>query len=81
VAESVRVRHQPLILNRSRKRAPNLYAGDRIIAGLCTLFMRRARVLRSAIGLKPFTLLNLHSLLTRRKYRLLFSPQRSVPRS
>ena len=48
VAESVLVRHQLLILNRGRKRAPNLRATDRIIAGLCTLFMRPARVLRSA---------------------------------
>ena len=53
VAESMLIRHQLLILNRGRKRAPNLRAGDRIIAGLCTLFMRPARVLRSAIVLKP----------------------------
>jgi hypothetical protein len=39
VAESVSVQHQLLILNRGRKRAPNLRATDRIIAGLCTLFM------------------------------------------
>ena len=42
VAESVLVRHQLFILNRRRKRAPNLRATDRIIAGLCTLFMRPA---------------------------------------
>jgi hypothetical protein len=41
----VLVRHQLLILNRGRMRAPNLRATDRIIAG--TLFMRPARVLRS----------------------------------
>jgi transposase InsO family protein len=76
VAESVRVRHQLLILNRGRKRAPNLRAADRIIAGLCTLVMRPSRVPRSAILLKPSTLLHLHSLLCRRKYRLLFSPKR-----
>src|SRR6202166_378514 len=76
VAESVLVRHQLLILNRGRKRAPNLRAADRIIAGLCTLFMRPQRVPRSAIVLKPSTLLHLHSLLRRRKYRLLFSPKR-----
>ena len=75
VAESVLVRHQPLVLNRGRKRAPNLRARDRIIAGLCTLFLRPARVLRCAIVL-PSTLLHLHSLLTKRKYRLLFSPER-----
>ena len=38
VAESVLVRHQLLILNRGRKRAPNLHVLDRIIAGLCTPF-------------------------------------------
>src|SRR5215469_16604625 len=75
VAESVLVRHQLLILNRGRKRAPNLRATDRIIAGLCTLFMRPARVLRSAIVLKSSTLLHLHSVLRQRKYRMLFSPR------
>jgi putative transposase len=75
VAESALVRHQLLILNRGRKRAPNLRAADRIIAGLCTLFMRPARVLRSAIVLKPSTLLHLHSVLTKLKYRMLFSPK------
>jgi hypothetical protein len=39
VAESVLVKHQLLILNRGRKRAPNLCSADRVIAGLCTLFM------------------------------------------
>ena len=72
VAESVLVKHQLLILNRGRKRAPNLRAADRIIAGLCTLFMRPARVLRSAIVLKPSTLLHFHQALKKRKYRLLF---------
>jgi hypothetical protein len=69
-------RHQLLILNRGRQRAPNLRATDRIIAGLCTLFVRPARVLRSAIVLKPSTLLHLHHLLTKRKYRMLFSAKR-----
>ena len=76
VAESVLVKHQLQILNRGRKRAPNLRAADRIIAALCSLFMRPARVLRSAIVLKPSTLLHLHHVLSRRKYRMLFSPRR-----
>jgi putative transposase len=76
VAESALVRHQLLVLNRGRKRAPNLRATDRIIAGLCTLFMRPARVLRSAIVLRSSTLLHFHSVLRKRKYRLLFSPKR-----
>src|ERR1700692_2273743 len=73
VAESVLVRHQLLILNRGRKRAPNLCAADRILAGLCTLLMCPARVLRSAIVLKPSTFLHCHNLLKKRKYKLLFS--------
>ena len=40
VAESVLVKHQLLILNRSRKRSPKLSASDRVVAGLCALFMR-----------------------------------------
>ena len=76
VAESVLIRHQLLILNRGRKRAPNLRFTDRIIVALCTVFMRPARVLRSAIVLKPSTLLHLHSVLRKRKYRMLFSPKR-----
>jgi transposase InsO family protein len=70
------VRHQLLILNRGRKRAPNLRATDRIIAGLCTAVIRPARVLRSAIILKPSTLLHFHNVLSKRKYRILFSPKR-----
>ncbi len=73
IAESVLVRHRLLILSRSRNRSPNLRAADRIIAGVCTLFMRPTRILRSAISLRPSTLLRLHNLLKRRKYRLLFS--------
>src|ERR1700752_4789566 len=75
VAESVLVRHQLLILSRSRKRATNLRGSDRIISGLCTLLMRPTRLLRSAIVLKPATLLNFHKMLIQQKYRLLFSPK------
>src|SRR5262245_8321337 len=70
------VKHQLLILTRSRKRAPNLHALDRIIAGLCAALIRQARVARSAIILKPSTLLQFHRALVQRKYRLLFSPKR-----
>jgi putative transposase len=76
VAESVLIRHQLQIVHRGRKRAPNLRACDRIITGSCTLLMRPARILRSAIVLKPSTLLNFHAAIVKRKYRLLFSPKR-----
>src|SRR6267143_5812440 len=71
VAESVLVKQQLLILNRSRKRSPNLRR--RMVAGLCALLMRPGRLIRAAIVLKPSTLLSLHRALTKRKYRRLFS--------
>ena len=76
VAESVLVKQQLLILNRSRHRAPNLCASDRILTGVCALFMRPARVIRSAIVLRPSTILEFHRALRTRKYRWLFSPTR-----
>jgi putative transposase len=73
VAESVLGKHQLLILNRCRKRSPYLRLSDRVIAGLCVLLIRPGRLIRSAIVIKPSTLLRLHRALTTRKYRLLFS--------
>ena len=78
VAESTLIRHQVLILNRGRTRAPNLRVADRIAAGLLTLFMSPARILRSAIVLKPSTLLHLHNLLRKRKYSSCFRPSEDV---
>jgi len=75
VAESLLVKHQLLILNRSRVRAPDLKPADRIIAGLCAILMRPTRLLRSAILLKPSTILSFHRALVKRKYRLLFTPK------
>ena len=66
IAESLLVKQQLLILNRSRQHAPNLRVSDRILAG----------VIRSAIVLKPSTILDFHRILRKRKYRLLFSPKR-----
>src|SRR6266566_8829637 len=75
VAESVLLKHQLLILNRSRQRAPPLRLSDRLVAGSCALLMRPSRLIRSAIVLKPSTLLRLHQALRNRKYRRLFSSQ------
>ncbi len=79
VAESLLLKHQILILNRSRKRSPNLHASDRILAGLMALLVRPTRLLRSAIVLKPSTLLALHKALSKGKYGMLFSPDRRQP--
>ena len=76
LAESVLVKQQLLILNRSRQRSPNLRTSDRLVAGLCALLVRPPRLIRAAIVLKPSTLWSLHQALRNRKYRLLFSSGR-----
>ena len=76
IAESLLLKHQLLILNRSRTKAPNLRPFDRVIAGLCADLMRRARLVRSAIVPRPSTLMRFHDALVKRKYRLLFTPKR-----
>ncbi len=80
IAESLLVKHQLIIQNRGRERAPNLGPLDRIIAGLSTLFIRPGRLVRTAVVLKPSTLLAFHATLVKRKYQHLFSPkQRGKP--
>ena len=74
LAESVMLRHQLLILNRGRKRSPNLLPIDRVVAGMCTAFIKRARLIRSAIVISPSTFLNIHAWMRSQKYRMLFSP-------
>jgi hypothetical protein len=74
VAESLLLKHELLIVNRSRQRSPNLSASDRILAGVLALLVHPTRLLRSAIALKPSTLLPLHKALRKQKYRMLFSP-------
>src|SRR6478735_8991599 len=76
VAESLILKHQLLIVTRSRQRSPNLCTSNRILAGLMALLVRPTRLLRSAIALKPSTLLALHKALSKGKYRMLFSPDR-----
>ena len=76
VAESLLLKHQLLIVNRSRQRSPSLPSSDRILAGLLALLVRPTRLLRSAIVLKPSTLLALHKAMSKRKYRMLFSTNR-----
>ncbi|HJR68945.1 MAG TPA: integrase core domain-containing protein [Gammaproteobacteria bacterium] len=76
VAESLLLKQQLIVLNRSRERAPNLRAVARVIAAGCAAFMSRARLLKSAVVLRPATILGFHRALVAGKYRLLFTPKR-----
>src|SRR2546425_1945993 len=79
VAESVLMKHQLLIVNRSRRRAPNLRVLDRLIAGFCSLWITPKRLLRSAVAFKPTTLLNFHRALVQRKYRFTWECSAALP--
>jgi putative transposase len=78
IAESILLKQQLLILNRSRMRAPKLRVYDRIVVGLCSLFIKPTRLFRFSIVLKTSTLLNIHNALKNRKYRILFSQKRGL---
>ena len=72
VADSLLMKQQLLVINRSRRRAPNLSALDRCLFGVCSLFLDLRCIQRSAVIIRPSTLLKFHSLLKQRKYRLLY---------
>jgi putative transposase len=72
-AESLLLKHQLLISNRSRRRAPNLTTLDRFVLGLSTLFVSPRRIAKLGVLVKPATLFKFHKALVDRKYRLLFS--------
>ena len=73
VADSLLMKQQLLIVNRSRQRAPNLTPVDRMLLGFWSLFLSAHRVQRAAVILRPSTLLNFHDILKKRKYRLLYT--------
>jgi len=80
VADSLLMKQQLLVINRSRRRGPNLSVLDRFLLGFWSLFLRPHHIQRSAIILKPSTLLKFHEALKKRKYRLLYtSRQKGKP--
>jgi len=76
VAESLLLKQQLIVLNRSRERAPNPHTADRVIAALCSRLVEPHRLWKTAIVIKPSTILRFHRALVARKYRLLFTPKR-----
>jgi len=73
IAESLLLKHQLLILNRSRGKAPRLRTLDRILLGLGAMLVAPQRMLKIAVAVRPATLLRFHRALVRRKYQWLFS--------
>jgi transposase InsO family protein len=76
VADSLLMKQQLLILNRVRRRAPNLTAVERFLLGFWSLFLIPRRIQRAAVVIRPSTLLKFHHLLKQRKCRWLYSSGR-----
>ena len=76
VADSLLMKQQLLIMNRARRRAPNLSALDRFLLGFWSLFLSPRHIQRAAVIIRPSTLLKFHYLLKQRKYRRLYSAGR-----
>jgi putative transposase len=75
IAESLLLKHQLILLNRARKRAPRLTRWDRLLFGIGAFWVAPNRLPKIAIGIRPSTLLRFHRALIQRKYRLLFAPR------
>jgi len=80
VTENLSLKHQLLIAQRRHHRAPNLTVLDRYLLGWSVMLLSPRRILRSAIVVKPATIVAFHRALVSRKYRLLFgSTQKAKP--
>ena len=76
VAESLVVKKQLLIMKRAQRCAPRLESWDRLVLGVCALFVSPKRLSKMVCLLKASTLLYFHRALIRRKYHLLYSPSK-----
>ena len=72
-SENLMLRQQLIVVQRTRKRAPNLKTSDRFIFGLLSFLINPGRLRKIAIIVKTDTFLKLHQALVKRKYRRLYS--------
>ncbi len=56
VADSLLMKRQLLVINRSRRRAPNLSVLDRFLFGFWSLFLDPNRIQRAAVIIRPSTM-------------------------
>lgn len=72
-AENLLLKKQLFVIKHARGRVPNLTTLDRLIFGWLAMMLSPRRLARSAIIIKPSTLLSFHMALVRKKYLRLFS--------
>lgn len=73
MAENMAMRQQLITLSRGRQRAPKLKTFDRLFFGIVAFFIDDQRLRKTAILLKPATILRFHKALVKRKYSSLYS--------
>ena len=73
IAENLLLKQQLIVVCRPRQRAPNLTPTNRFLFGLFSLFLRPGRITKTAVVVRPSTLLRFHDYLVHRKYQALFS--------
>jgi hypothetical protein len=67
LAESLILKHQLLIANRSRQRSPNLTSIDPFVLGLTALLVKPQRIAKLGVVVAESTLHRLHKALVARK--------------
>lgn len=78
IAESLLVKHQFLIIQRSCGTKPSLTTLDRFLCGFLSLFMHPQRIRKAAVIIKPATVTKFRRALSSRNYHQLFSSRRNV---
>lgn len=73
VAENVALRKQVSIANRRLKKCPKLTPIERTIFAILASFISPKRLFKTAILIKPATILKLHCALVNKKYSILYS--------
>jgi putative transposase len=73
MAETLATKHQLIVMNRGKKRAPKLTTPDRFLFGFLVFFIGENRLQKVAVILKPATIIRFHKALVKRKYHLLYS--------
>ena len=80
IAENIALKHQLRVMCISLKCYPRINHSDRFILGLCSVWIQPKRRFKTALIVKPSTLLRFHKALINKKYKTLFSsPNRRKP--
>jgi putative transposase len=72
-AENLLLKQQLITLKRNQKRSSKLTPSDRFIYGILLSWINPKRLLKTAIIIRPGTLLKFHKALVEKKYQILFS--------